>query len=401
MQFNPTPRKLHKLTPLEIGKMQVISINDFDRAQEAQLEYIMESAVDQLEGFNKPAGERPTVADVTICFGQLRLYDDLPPQFRFDYEPPTTCRQWPGPRFGSFSLHKPLPSTKTKVKSKGSKQPKKHVQPDDFKQSIRPLKAPKPKKTKKKADVAPALISTKTSRDPPLDLMSLPPELRNAVWSLLAVHEEPLEVQLRPIRPCKRPKELRGAIIRRFPLEPVVASVSRQVRREVLSIFYGDNRFILQQNGGNVYNGRHMTDPAVMEKWLPRRSTAKFLTHVDIRFSAMPRSYIRPMSIVYSLRRIPDNAITIKVKVERAIGKNVPQSSQPCTCLEQDVVAELDQGESGEQDLMETALKLARKRREILFDVEGSERGPSPVLKFRKLNCEKCARETFASVNRE
>ncbi|KAF2162011.1 hypothetical protein M409DRAFT_27736 [Zasmidium cellare ATCC 36951] len=398
MPFDPTPRKHSKLTPLDIGKMQVISINDFDRAQEAQLEYIMDSAVDQLEGFNKPAAERLTVADVVICFGQLRLHDELPPQFRFDFAPPTTCRQWPGPRFGSFSLHKPLPSTgKTKAKSsKCSKQSKKHAQPDDFKQSIRPQKAPKPKKTKK-VDVAPVLISTKTSRHPPLELMSLPPELRNAIWSLLAVHDEPIEVQLRPIRPCKRPKELRGAIIRRFPLEPVVASVSRQVRREVLSIFYGDNRFILQKNACNLYNGRHMTDPTIMEKWLPRQNTAKFLTHLDIRFNTVPRTF-RSMTTVYTLRRLPDDSITIKVKVERALGKTLSQTSQPCLCHEQEIVSAMEDSAQRDGNLLDMAVALTRKRREMLFGGVDWKRGIVSLYTIKERTCEKCKKETFETV---
>lgn len=396
MFFNPTPRKLHKLTPRDIGRMQVISINDFDRAQEAQLEHIMDSAVDQLEGFNKPAGERPTISDVIICFGQLRLIDDLPTQFRFDFEPPTTCRQWPGPRFGSFSLHKPLPSTgKAKAKAKGSKQSKKHAQPEDFKQSIRPLKTPKPKKSKKVV-VAPVLITAKTSREPPLELMSLPPELRNAIWSLLAVHDEAIEAQLRPIRPCKRPKELRGAIIRRFPLEPVVASVSRQVRREVLSIFYGDNHFIFQKNACHMYNGRFMTDPAVMQLWKPRQDIARHLTSMDLRFSAVPRSF-RSMTIAYSLSRQAENTITIDVKVEKTIGKNVAAHSQPCICAEQDIASMVKEGRM-EVDLMEMAIALTKLRRSVLFEGNEWKRGKVSTHIFAERTCGKCKRDTFETV---
>lgn len=395
MLLDPTPRKLYKLTQFDFGTMQVISINDFERAQEAQLEYFMDGAVNQLESLAQPDDQRPTLADVTVQFGQLRLTtDDVPQPFRFDFEPPTTCKQWPGPRYGSFSLHNPLPSTKAKAKNKGSKPSRKHGQPEDLKPSLRPLKAPKPKKVKK-VDVAPVLMSAKTSREPPLQLLELPPELRNAIWSLLAVHDDPIEAQLRPIRPCKRPKKLRGTIVRRFPREPIVASVNRQVRREVLSIFYGDNHFIFQKNGFSGNGGFRLTDPVIMRQWRSR-AVSKHLSHLDLRFTTIARPF-RTMSVAYKLHRLPDNRITIEVKAEKAIGKSVAAISQPCLCDEKDVISAMKTMDCG-GDVVRMAMELTTKRNEKLFGEADILRGANRTFSPEQRTCEKCDKLKFETL---
>ncbi|KAK4629709.1 hypothetical protein CLAFUW4_07668 [Fulvia fulva] len=385
-----TPRKLHKYRRDDLGDMEVMSIADHERAQQQQLDRMMDSAVDQLEALTDPTISRTGMKQLMLRSGETKLDDKLP--FHFDFEPPTTSRTWPGLKYGLHSLHKRLQKP---MKPRPSSV-RKHSRHDDSRQIIRPKKVPSTKKMKQQTDL-PSVMRSVASRNPPLHLLGLPAEIRNSIWSLLAVRDGPIEAQLRQIQPCRRLSKLRGRVIRKFPQKPAVAGVSHQVRREVLSIFYGANQFIFEKNACKLFEDYSITNPIMMQKWSPPTDIANFMSHVDIKFHAFPKRSLDPLSIVFELRKVRDGKATIKVVLEKGKKKKAAQADQLCLCEELDVVgmvqSELD------KDLMHVAMSLVKKRNETSFS--------SPALPMLSKNdkryqqretCTRCEKPTLEIV---
>ncbi|EME38399.1 hypothetical protein DOTSEDRAFT_75815 [Dothistroma septosporum NZE10] len=385
-----TPRKAHKFSAYDIGNMEVMSIVDHERAQQQHLDRTMDSAVDQLEALTDPTMPRPEMVQAMVRFGAMKL-DDIPLQF--DFEPPTTSRIWPGPKYGPHSLHKRLHRpTKPRPSSV-----RKHSRNDDQRHAVRARQPPSMKQEAKSAEDSPSDLRSVAARDPPLYLLGLPPEVRNHIWSLLAVREGPIEAQLRQIQPCRRLSKHRCRTIRKFPWEPVVAGVNHQVRREVLSIFYGTNRFVFEKNACKMFEGYSMTNPTTMQKWSPSTEIANFLSHVDIKFNAWPKGSLDPVSIVFGLRKARDKKVTIDIAVEKTKKKKAAQVDRVCLCEELDAV-EMVQSEV-DKDLMHVATILVKKRNEISFS--------SPTLTMLSKNdkrypqgetCTRCEKPTLEIV---
>lgn len=374
--------------------MEVLSIADFEQEQMAELDHNMASAIDQLVSLTQPEVYWPTLQDLLYRFGNMSLDEDASNP-HFDFSLPSTCQQWPGPRFGAFSLHKAItkPSSKSKAKRPGA---------DGHNKIVKlPKPHPRPLKMKPTSVTAPKVCTSVASRDPPLRLLDLPPEIRNLVWSLLAVHEEQLEAQLRQIRPCKKLTTHRKSFVRRFPQEPVVAMVNKQVRREVLSIFYGTNHFCFERNACARFAKYSMLNPPNMLKWKPTGDLAGFLTSIDLRFNALPRT-LGMVQIVYDLKRKPDGCITVDVTVEKTTGKKIKKfdGEQFCLCDELSVAAaivasnEMDR----ERDLADCAMNVVRTRHDRLF--------AGPAMQTTKLGnffppsqtCMICEKATFEIV---
>ena len=372
--------------------MEVVSIADFDRQQMEQLEHNLASAVDQLETLTHPES-LPSLRDLLYRFGNLSLDEDFQAQ-HFDFSLPSTCQQWPGPKFGTHTLHKVItkPSSKSKVKRAGDGQSKSGKVP-------RPQ--PKPCKTKPTRDASPSVRTSVASRDPPLRLLGLPAEIRNLVWTILAVRDEPVEAQLRQIRPCKKLTTYRKTFIRRFPQEPIVAMVNKQVRRELMSIFYGTNHFVFEKNACSMFAEYSMLNPANMLKWKPKAALASFLTSVDLRFNALPRT-LGMVQIVYGLQRKPDGLITVAVTVEKTSGKKKKNvdGEHFCLCDELGVAGAVVASSemSGERDLADCAMDVVQKRHDSLF--------AGPAMQTTKLSnffppsptCMRCNKATFEIV---
>lgn len=77
-----------------------------------------------------------------------------------------------------------------------------------------------------------------TPRKARLDFLSLPRELRDMIYAHLVLHDHPLILNKPPLEIEKRKYYGRD-------LEPAVAQTCRQVRDEVVDIFYHRNHFIL------------------------------------------------------------------------------------------------------------------------------------------------------------
>lgn len=84
-------------------------------------------------------------------------------------------------------------------------------------------------------------------------LLSLPAELRNYIWELVVVRDQPIDAT--PVAQYISPSYVQGLV-----KQPPLSQVCRSVRQEVVSIFYGSNDFIA---------GLKFEQDAVnLEKWL-------------------------------------------------------------------------------------------------------------------------------------
>lgn len=362
-----------------LDKMEVVSIADFEHAQQLRRDDVLESAVDQLEALARPDMDKQIGGDLAFRFGHLRVDEDAEPPFRFSFEPPATPSKWPGPPFGAYSLHKELTSWKSS---------RKHRQPDDFKSSLRPRKSSKPA-PRGKEEVAPKSLGDVVSRNPPLQLTTLPPEIRNAIWSLLVVRGEPIEAQFRRIQPCKKLSKPRQKVIRRFPLEPVVARVNRQLRAEVLSVFYGCNTFVFEKNAIKLFREFDMTNMSTLRKWSPSLEVAKYLTQLELRFKALPRGF-DVMSVVYVLRRSASGDCIVEVNAARWKGNSLIDVEGYCLCQEGNVVSWLKAKEQ-HRDLVDMAGLLVSRR-------TLAKLGKTNEVGGQK-HCESCGGEKLESVD--
>lgn len=354
--------------------MEVVSIDEFEQHQLRYQDRIMESAVDHLEALtsdNKAAGE------MVVQFGDLTVDDDASQSPRlFDFDAPTTCRKWPGPRFGSFCLHKQIPKTTSKIKLSNRSSEKKRGL--DLKQGARPRNAPthRPRKSRTKASApSPAILPSAASRIPPLRLKDLPAEVRNEIWTLLAVQKDPIQAQLRPIQLMKNGKK----VMRRFPQEPLVAAVNKQLRKEVLSLFYGMNRFLFEKSAASLLKTYNMTQMPMMKRWQPRSDVAGFLTRVDVRFD------LRGGWITYEISRVVD-VLHIKVTSKKKSPTNFV-----CLCSQEaiayDIKNEARPRTSDQEDLIEVAMAVARKRL--------AAHSTSALMESGK--CQRCERDAVRS----
>ncbi|EME79802.1 uncharacterized protein MYCFIDRAFT_199457 [Pseudocercospora fijiensis CIRAD86] len=373
--------------------VEVLSIADYELARAKEMDALMDSAVDQLETLSRSGNALPKMTDLTIRFGHLGLAADNEPR-QFEFHLPTTCATWPGPHFGAKSLHKVI----AKPPKTAPKPAKQYCWPRVARKRAAPLKSAKAKKAKKSSP-EPKILTSVASRDPPLHLLSLPAEIRNAFWTLLAVRKNPIEAQLRHIRTAKTPQKPRSQVVRRFPREPVVAAVNKQLRREVLSIFYGTNQFVMEKNACDLYKNLSMTHPGSVQKWSPRPDLANFLSSVDLRYHVMPRPLPYGMgSVVYTLRRLADGRVTIDVKAEwPGGGKKGPEALEACLCKEIDTVGAVrDSMQGKDTDLAQVSLAVMRKRLETIFGDPSIEKTPNHHP--GEVTCSRCKKDTFEIV---
>jgi hypothetical protein len=373
--------------------MEVVSIADFERDQLRYQDRVMESAVDQLEAFSQQ--DAPT--DVVVQFGSLKVDDASPRLFEFDA--PTTCRRWPGLLFGSSCLHRQIPkSAKTKKSSE-----KKHGRLEELQHGVRPRKATtytqsKPRKLKAR-NPSPTISSAPTvSRIPPLRLMDLPAEVRNEIWTLLSIQQDPIEAQLRQIQPGK---VLKGGkiITRRFPQEPAISAVSRQIRMEVLSLFYGLNRFVFEKSSSSILKDLSMTNLKVIKAWMPCPNVSRFLTHIDLRFEATMPAPGGTFTIVYRLTRLPDHDATITVHTSRSTkkGKSIWLNAAVCLCRERKLARKVEATSTG-CGLADVAEDLVRKRlADFRLGPPYNSAGYFPL----ELHCDKCGNDHFEVTRSE
>lgn len=346
---------------------EVVSINEYDQHQLQLRDRIMESAVDQLEAITK--GEKME-AEMMVQFRGLVLVDDPSPRL-FEFDPPTYCQRWPGLRFGPFCLHKQLPKPVHKTKMTNKSSEKKHGLDVKHGTTSRKSATSKPKKARTKVP-APSISSTVASRNPPLHLLDLPAEIKNEIYTLLAVQTDPIEAQLRPIQTGRKGK----IVIRRFPQEPTLAAVNKQLRQEVLSLFYGLNKFVFEKSTSAALKDYDVTSLTTMSNWKPRCDVVNFLTQLEMRFDL---SIASSTSVSFMLRRQVDTSVSVSVKSWKS-NKQKRGWYSMCMCAEEIVRRHIERV-AGQEDLVEVAMALVIKRREVLS---------TTAIPLDRTPCEKC-----------
>lgn len=255
---------------------QVTSIADLARAEEMAMDGVLESAIDQLEAQNRDDGS-VKLADLVVPFGDLGIQKTT----RFEFEPSADHKKWPGPSHGDHPLHESLATTSTCPKPIGSSERYRRLKAEATERTSRLGKAKlftSVFKLKSKTQQQPAPPSDRrsvASRDPPLNIFSLPAELRNTIWALLAVRKESIDAQIRKIRFCKPKRTQTGTAIRKYPQEPCASMVNRQMRQEILSIFYGSNLFAFEKYAFTLFKEFSMINPTNMIKWKPGNNFAR------------------------------------------------------------------------------------------------------------------------------
>lgn len=194
--------------------------------------------------------------------------------------------------------------------------------------------------------------------------MDLPAEVRNEIWTLLAVGDEPIEAQIRPIRP--KPHKRGKIVVRRFPQEPSLSAVNKQLRKEVLSLFYGMNKFIFDKSISTALKEHNMTEIPMMKLWRPRAAFVNFLTHLEVRLNWR--------GVTYLIYRKDNAALTVDVKVSR-----LSQTIALCLCPEQAIPT------GG--DLVDVAMELVSKTTDSGSIPAAWMRGP----------CQKCGQNVVKS----
>ncbi|KAK4944700.1 hypothetical protein LTR10_015870 [Elasticomyces elasticus] len=91
-----------------------------------------------------------------------------------------------------------------------------------------------------------------------LQFMDLPPELRNRIHEYTVSYYDTLNLPELPAAAINLVYEL--------PLQPMITRVSRQLRKETLSMFYATNRFFL--NLDQVPDRELMAGTFIASKWL-------------------------------------------------------------------------------------------------------------------------------------
>ncbi|TKA62005.1 hypothetical protein B0A55_11590 [Friedmanniomyces simplex] len=264
-------------------------------------------------------------------------------QSTFDFEPAQEWKRWPGARYGQDSPHLQYAKGTKSSRDKHASSPVKPTRPT----KARKPKAPSPVKKK------PAQPSTThgviPARDPPVHFLTLPPELRNRIYELIAVREGPHYPQVRPVwKPGKR----RECSDRRFPLEPSLALANHQLREEMLSIFYGCNRFKFRASESEVLHAFRMTSPAMLKMWRAARPASHYLQQVELQ--VVVQRLPLDGKVTFELKKLVDGGVEITHDMAENVGY--------CCCLEDEAVAETLIEARGENDLMHVLHILSSKR---------------------------------------
>ncbi|KAK5732234.1 hypothetical protein LTR17_010680 [Elasticomyces elasticus] len=119
----------------------------------------------------------------------------------------------------------------------------------------------------------------------PLQFMDLPPELRNRIHEYTVGYYEKLNLPQLPAAVTNLVYEL--------PLQPMITRVSRQMRKETLSMFYATNHFFL--NLDHVPDRELMAGTFIASTWL-RAIGAANVEHIK-NFTVRYDPGVLPMSI--------------------------------------------------------------------------------------------------------
>jgi hypothetical protein len=327
--------------------------------------------------------------------------DDL--DFAFTVESPT---KWPGPEYDKYSMFAPgvfdkARPTRPKTRQKSSKR---KLSQEGGQVKLRPKELPSMKSVR---EVAPSRKSPRPvhyygpppARDPPHHLLNLPGEIRNQIYRMLCVNHEPIIAQFRPIIRPKRGRGDRAKLFettKRFPREPMLALVSRQLMREVLSIFYSENTFVFRRNDEERFKDLIMTHAPMIKKWTPQHKLADSLRSVEVHFTIYGTATGGSKeTIIYTLRRLADGSLQVSNNTH-AIAPDY------CKCFDQSFMLESQKRLEGQKpfgNLLVAAAELPVCRTErLILDPDISMPFSTLLYRPKKMTCEHCGLNTLRAL---
>lgn len=296
----------------------------------------------------------------------------IAPSGTFDFRPPAPSPEWPGPRYddliqfvpGIFNQPRDTGPSKGKGKQKrtvikrSSSHDDKHV---PRRPSSKVTKAPTPTNNNKSVTTPkkPQFCRSPPRRAEPLHLLGLPGEIRNQIYRYLYLSKEPLNAQYRPIiRPHQKTAR---PVVKRFPREPTLALVCKQLRNEASSLFYAENTFVFA-TGATLLGGafvQSMTTTRSLTDWMTASSFTKSLSCIELCLGRKggPDAYARE-GIKYVFRRLADGSTEVRQDLE---------SVARCTCLDTKLLTETipeiaAKNALGAENLLHAAIALVAKR---------------------------------------
>ncbi|KAF2718604.1 hypothetical protein K431DRAFT_128239 [Polychaeton citri CBS 116435] len=309
-----------------------------------------------------------STAKVAVDFGSCQKYR------HFSFDLPVECQPFPFPIFGSRSMeaYQSLPSLRLSgLKSEGRKRKTSSTQPRAKtarcprraqKRSLSP--AQRPKQRRPPSTYLLPLPAKQPAYVRPLTFFDLPGEIRNQIYSYFAMlGPDPIEARFRHVlvpRKTAKARTKHEKLVRRYPQEPHLAAVNHQLRDEVLSMFYSENRFTFARSSGRAAKSTtfDMTSARMIQHWGPKTPTAAVaLNHVEIRFVA-PAPWSLP-HVSFSIAKTPSGSLEVK---------QTPLMDLFCNCLEERMARELipsmmrANGKKMPHSICQVATFLATKR---------------------------------------
>ncbi|KAK5119641.1 hypothetical protein LTR85_007470 [Meristemomyces frigidus] len=329
------------------------------------------------ESLGEPQGAAEPGEGILKTIMALRGLDISAPS-DFDFILPADCPQWPAPHYGPDSPHLQA--------AKGSRQPKTKRRHAPSTPST-PAKTCKPRSTPaKKAKPEPTRGHLPIpKRDQPLRLLTLPGELRDMIYDLLAVREGPLFPQYRPVH-------MRGGrkVLRRYPQEPTLALVNKQLRHEVLSSLYASNVFVFRRSEEQLLQSFSMTDTVWMTRWHCDCTPALsgYLRNVELQLDARARE--GPLTLTYTLKKMAEGRIDVMHDLA---------DTGYCHCLEDEAVAEMRAQMVGLSDLVRVATVLSRRRKTKLMALAKQDDEEDGMFKMPTATCLYCRKKHLKHVS--
>ena len=271
-----------------------------------------------------------------VAFGSSHKYD-----FTFT---PEAVSCWPGPEYDTTSMFAPGVFDKARpTRSKAKQKPSKRKMSTEVEQlTLRPKATSKvkvvPEASQRKAPRPKHYYGSPPPRDPPNNLLNFPGEIRNQIYRLLCVSNEPIVAQFRPIIKLKSGTGI-GAMpfetIKRFPRLPTLAVVCRQFREEVLSTFYSENTFVFRRSEDERFKDLIMTNGQMMKKWAPYGDLADAPKRIEVHFTIYTNGTAKDR-IIYTFRKVADGRVRISNNAHTVV-------SNSCTCFDQSTLVALKQ----------------------------------------------------------
>lgn len=251
----------------------------------------------------------------------------------------------------------------------------------------------------------PQYFGTPPRREPPTHLLNLPGEIRNHIFKYVLGFEndESIVAQFRLIITPKRGRGDKAHTIRRLPREPSVALVCRKLQLEVLSLFYGETKFMFNRTecpsfaSKGTTNNRAMTNEASILAWMPKFGFADYVRRIEMHFRAREPTF-KTFCIIYTITKECDN--------ELHISNNLSEDSEYCTCFEDELLRRLRHAQESSdlrslkaRNVPELASRLSHHRSLALkVDASMSAEHPYKIYRPTKAVCDYCERECLREI---